>query len=313
MYTYTIYRVALVNKAKEEQVLSRFNGENDLLKIFNQFYITYQKQNAVYFDKQGKKRAFSITSDIECNDKGRSVIAYLDSAYSGESLEIRSPLNRLNYSVSKEELQSRKVFSCIHIPEGSKFGYIVFESKANHGVKVIFERQLQKFLNESGFQDFRIQITPGLNFNYLSNMIDKGMLKKVRLINYKYTEGSQYSLWNIKSGNQHTEEWKSTSKTDNDVTKHELGRLFFSNVNKNEKISFFNQYLVDEIAFEICHNGASKTFYIKDKSKMRSNIDVFKRLDFEGGQPTYSSMKRVALDLIDEMLDNNRLSLSEAA
>ncbi|QXP61000.1 hypothetical protein [Olleya sp. HaHaR_3_96] len=313
MYNFVIYRVALLNKAKEEQVLSRFNGETDFLKICNQFYSAYQKRNAVYFDKQGKKRAFSITSNIECNDKERSVFAYLDSAYSGESLEIRSPLNRLNYSVSKEELQSRKVFSCIHIPEGSKFGYIVFESKANHGVKVIFERQLQKFLNESGFQDFRVQITPGLNFNHLSNMIDKGTLKKVRLINYKYTEGSQYSLWNVKSGNQHTEEWKSTSKTNNDVTKHELGHLFFSNVNKIEKISFLDEYLVDEIAFEICHNGSSKTFYIKDKSKMRSNIDVSKRLSFEGGQPTYLSLKRAALDLIDEMLDNNRLSLSEAA
>lgn len=313
MYTYTIYRVALLNKANEEQMLSLFNGETDFLKICNQYYNSLQKQKFGYYDNQGKKRAFSITSDIEFQEKNRIVVSYLDSAYSGESLEIRSPLNNLNYLVKEEELQSRRLFSYIHIPKSSKFGYIVFESKANHGVKVIFERQLQKFLNESGFQGFRIQITPGLNFNYLSNMIDKGMLKKVRLINYKYTEGSQYSLWNIKSGNQHTEEWKSTSKTDNDVTKHELGRLFFSNVSKNEKISFFNQYLVDEIAFEICHNGSSKTFYIKDKSKMRSNIDVSRRLEFEGGLPKYSSMKKVALDLIHEILDYDSLSLSEAA
>ena len=101
--------------------------------------------------------------------------------------------------------------------------------------------------------------------------------------------------------------------TECDLIKRELGRLFFSNVNKNEKISFLDEYLVDEIAFVICHNGSSKTFYIKDKSKMRSNIDVSKRLSFEGGQPTYLSLKRAALDLIDEMLDNNRLSLSEAA
>ncbi|WP_282069195.1 hypothetical protein [Olleya namhaensis] len=316
MYNFTIYRVALLNKAKEEQVLSRFNGEADFLKICNQYYNALQKQKIDYYDNRGNKRAFSITSDIEFNESQRSVISSLDSAFTGEIVAVRNNLNILKYLIGIEEFQTRGVFSCIQIPEGSKFGYIVFESKANHGVKVVFERQLQKFLNESGFHDFRVQITPGLNFNYLSNMIDKGKLKKVRLINYGLLQDVQLSLFDnldLYSDDQDVRELKFKTKTKNNLIKHELGRLFFSNSNKKEKISFFNQYIVDEIAFEICHNGASKTFYIKDKSKMRSNIDVSKRLDFEGGQPTYLSMKRAALDLINEMLDNNRLSLSEAA
>lgn len=316
MYNYTIYRVALFNTAKEEQVLSRFNGENDFLKICNQYYNSLQKKKVDYFDNKGQKRVFSITSNIEFKESHRSVISYLDSAYTGENVEIRSKLNRLNYIVSKEELQSRKVFSCIQIPEGLKFGYIVFESKANHGVKQIFERQLQKFLNESGYQDFRVQLTPGLNFNYLSNMIDKGKLKKVRLINYGLLQDVQLNLFDnlyLYSGDQDVRELKFKTKTENNIIKCELGRLFFSKLNKKEKISFFNQYLVDEIAFEICHNGSSKTLYVKDKFKMRSNIDVSKRLQFEGGLPTHLSMKKVAFNLIYEMLDYYSQGLSEAA
>jgi len=316
MYNFVIYRVALLNKANEEQILSRFNGETDFLKICNQYYNALQKQKIDYSDKKGNKRAFSITSGIEFNESQRSVISYLDSAYSGESLDIRSQFNKLNYVVGKEELQSRKVFSCIHIPKGSKFGYIVFENKSNHGVKVIFERQLQKFLKESGFQDFRVQITPDLNFNYLSNMIDKGKLKKVRLINYGLLHDVQLNLFDnldLYSDDHDVRELKFKTKTENNSIKSRLGRLFFSNLNKKEKISFFNHYLVDEIAFEICHNGSSKTFYIKDKSKMRSNIDVSERVNFGNGQPTYSSMKRAALDLIDEMLGYDALDLSQAA
>ncbi|PIB32963.1 hypothetical protein BFP78_01485 [Gaetbulibacter sp. 5U11] len=316
MYTYTIYRVALLNKAKEEQVLSRFNGETDFLKICNQYYYALQKQKIDYYDNRGNKRAFSITSDIEFNENNRIVVSYLDSAYSGESLEIRSQLNNLNYVVKEEELQSRRVFSYIHIPKSSKSGYLVFESKANHGVKQVFERQLQKFLNESGYQDFRVKITPGLNFNYLSNMIDKGKLKKVRLINYGLLQDVQLNLFDnldLYSDDEDVRELMFKTKTENKKIKYELGRLFFSNLNKDEKISFFKQYLVDEIAFEICHNGSSKTLYIKDKSKMRSNIDVSRRLEFEGGLPKYSSMKKVALDLIHEILDYDSLSLSEAA
>ena len=315
MYTYTIFRVAILNKAKEEQVLSRFNGETDLLKICNQYYNALQKQKIDYYDNKGNKRSFSITSDIEFNENNRNVISFLDSAYSGESLEIRSKSNNLNYIVNKEELQSRRVFSCVHIPKGSKFGYIVFENKSNHGVKVIFERQLQNFLNESGFQDFRIELTAGLNFNYLTNMINKGKLKKRSLIDYKREKKVQLNFFEktYNPSNQKVIVDFYSSLTECNLIKFELGRLFLSNVNKYEKVSFFNEDPVDEIAFEICHNGSSKTFYIKDKSKMRSNIDVSKRLEFEGGLPTYLSMKRAALDLIYEMLDYNSLSLSEAA
>jgi len=65
MYNYTIYRVALFNTAKEEQVLSRFNGENDFLKICNQYYNSLQKKKVDYFDNKGQKRVFSIISNLK--------------------------------------------------------------------------------------------------------------------------------------------------------------------------------------------------------------------------------------------------------
>ncbi|WAC00798.1 hypothetical protein N7U66_10875 [Lacinutrix neustonica] len=306
MINYTIYRVTLINKDNEDQVLNYFNGEKDFLEVCNQFYESLRENKVDYFDSKGNKRTFSISSNIDYQINERLLISHIDSGYTGENLEIRSEQNKLNYPVNKTEFQSRKVFSLFYVPKNSKYGYVVYENKPKHGVKVIFERQLQKFLKELGYQDYRVVMTPGLNFNYLSNMVENGKLKKVRLINYRLSSDIQLSLWknvNLKSDDQDVREIKFKSKTENSLFKKELYDLFFSKINKSEKIRFMNQYEVDEISFEVNHNGASKTFYIKDKACMRANVDVSKRLDIINGEATYESMKMIGVVLIKEILD----------
>ena len=146
---------------------------------------------------------------------------------------------------------------------------------------------------------------PGLNFNYLSNMIEKGKLKKVRLIDFRYSKEVQLSLWgniNLNITGEEIKELKFNSKTENSLFKNELYKLFFSKIDIEEKIIFMNQYEVDEISFEINFNDSSKTFYLKNKNKMRANIDVSNRLEYLDSEPTYSSMKKVAIELIQEIL-----------
>lgn len=172
MKNFTIYRLGIMNNSKEEQLLNQFNGTNDLLEEFNLYYQHLFKEKIDYYDNNGNKRTFSISSDIEFNKEERKIISDLDSAYTGERFEIRNEnSNSLNYSVSKNELQSRKMFSFIYIPKNSKRGYVVFENKSKHGVKIIFEREFNRFLKERGYEQYRFLMTPGLNFSYLSNMI----------------------------------------------------------------------------------------------------------------------------------------------
>ncbi|WP_034060921.1 hypothetical protein [Lacinutrix jangbogonensis] len=317
MYNFTIYKVAILNKAKEEQMLNLFNGENDLLEICNQYYNSLRENNEEYIDNQGNKRVFSISSKIDFLRTERTLITHFDSAYTGDEPEIRNgDTNALIHKVSNTELITRKLFSLCYIPKNSKYGFVVFENKVKHGVKVLFERQLQTFLKTSGYEDYRVLLSPALNYNYLSNMIEIGKLKKVRLIKYHLLHDVQMSLWdniNLFSDDQDVREWKFKNKTNNDLFKKELKNLFFLKVKRNEKILFMNKFEGDEISFEINNNGSSKTFYIKDRASMRSNIDVSKRLDFIDGEPTYLSMKITALNLIYEILDYDYLNLNEVA
>ena len=314
MNNYTIYRLAIYNKAQEEQILNHFNGTNDLILELKNYYDYLSQDKIEYFDNKGNKRTFSITSKIDFDKEGRKIIVDLDSAFTGERFNIMSNNNRLIHSVSIDELQSRKLFSFLHIQKNTKYGYIAFENKSNHGVKIIFERMFNKFLKERGYEEFKLVMSPGLNFNYLSNMIEKGKLKKVRLINYRYSEQTQLSLWGDIIANQNGEEsyeLKFPSKIENSFYKKELSRLFFSKINNGEKINFVNQYEVDEISFEINYNNSSKTFYLKDRGKMRSNIDVSRRLEFVNEEATYESKKRVALELINEIVSYVRTSVEK--
>ena len=314
---FIIYRISIKNKRKEEQILNYFNGQEDFLDVCNDYYVSLKEEKVTYFDNSGNKRTFSITSKIVRNDKERLLVTHFDSAYTGKEIDIRDGnSNLLNYAVGKDELQSRKLFSHAYFPSNAKYAYIVFENKSNLGVKVIFEQELQKFINRSGFTDFRVKLEPALNFQYLSNILDKGKLKKVRLINYRYSNEMQLSLWNkleLNSKDQEVRELKFSNHTENDLFKFELFKLFFSQLHVDEKIVFMSKYEVDEISFEINYKGSSKTFYLKNKNRMRANIDVSNRLKYLGGEPTYESMKDVSLDLIHETIGYGLSSFDNVA
>jgi len=317
MINYIVYKVSLLNKAKEEQLLNRFNGENDLLEICNQYYNSLRKNNEYYIDNQGNKRVFSISSKIDFLRTERTLVTKFDLAYTGDEPEIRNAdTNALIHKVSKTELIARKLFSLCYIPKNSKYGFVVFETKANHGVKVMFERLLQTFLDSSGYEDYRVALTPALNYNYLSNFIIKGKLKKIRLIKNTFKEEGQLSLFGEDLTSlvfQYAEEMKFKNKREIFIAKNELYNLFFSELKEYDKINFRNNHESDDVSFEISYNGSTKIFYIKDRSRMRPIINVSKLLEYADGEPLYNSMIEVAMSSIREILGFNSLDLDEAA
>tara|TARA_B100000809_G_scaffold91205_1_gene89734 strand:- start:286 stop:663 length:378 start_codon:yes stop_codon:yes gene_type:complete len=125
----------------------------------------------------------------------------------------------------------------------------------------------------------------------------------VRLIKYRLEQDVQLSLRNdidFNSDDKDIRELKFKSKTKNDIY-------------KADKIHFMNEFEVDEISFEINHSGSSKTFYLKEKSNMRANIDVSSQLNFIDGKPTQESMIKVGVSLINEILGFNSSGLDEVA
>ncbi len=112
----TIYRFSLLNKAKEQQVLSFYNEQEDLLDTMNDFCDYIHKNIRDYVDNQGKYRTFTL-SDRQLKDTdSRTISGSFDSAYTGERSKIKErETNRLKFDIKKNDLVSKDFFYLIHV------------------------------------------------------------------------------------------------------------------------------------------------------------------------------------------------------
>jgi hypothetical protein len=292
MVNLNIYRFTLSNKAKEQQVLNFFNEEEDLLETMNDFCSHICKNIKSYTDVQGKYRTLSLANNQLKDDGKRIITGYLASAYTGEYGKIKDrKTSDLKYDILKGDLFSKDFFYLIHVPKNSKYGFFIFEKKENHGVKVAFESAFNTFMRSKGISNYYFELKHAPARYLIRNILEFGKLKEFRLI-----DATEKSL-NMNLGREERVV-KLNNSVNNSAVKNVLIELF-DNFSSENKIPFLNHGEFDEITFVINHDGVSKTFYIKDKEKIRTSMNVSTMVEFEDGEPTIESLIRVSLELID--------------
>jgi hypothetical protein len=292
MVNLNIYRFTLSNKVKEQQVLNLYNEEEDLFEMMNDFCSHIHKNIKSYIDGQGKYRTLSLANNQLKDDGKRIITGYLASAYTGEYGKIKDrKTSDLKYDILKGDLFSKDFFYLIHVPKNSKYGFFIFQKKENHGVKVAFESSFNAFIRLKGISDFYFELKQAPARYLIRNILEFGKLKEFRLI-----DATEKSL-NMNLGREERVV-KLSNSVNNSAVKNVLIELF-DNFSSENKIPFLNHGEFDEITFVINHDGVSKTFYIKDKEKIRTSINVSTMVEFEDGEPTIESLIRVSLELID--------------
>ena len=301
------YRVSLSNKANEKQILSYFNGQEDLLNTVNEFCSYIHQNIKSYTDNSGNQRTFTLDGLQKLEDSKRTIYGLFDSALTGDKLKIKeNETNNLIYDVKNKDLQSRSFFFMIYIPKNSKYAYLVVQKKSNHGVKNILEKSFNDFLVMKGFIDSRITLEYAPDFNLLNKLIQFGELKEIKLIKNSVFSSFQEQLDNIgevtNSGTfEQVLKFNKHSRVENFKTL--LLKLYRTNYKDYDQIEVSNNYF-DEVSFTIHLDGLSKTFYIKNKSIIRSDVDVSNFVKFENGEPTISSLMEISWNLINTVLNN---------
>jgi len=311
-YIYISYRIALTNKKKEEQILSNFNSGLDFLSLTKEFLDYTHKKVRSYNDSRGNQRTFTLASKAKVNLIERVIHGDFDSAFTGDgSLNIKeNETNRLKYDVSKLDLQSRHFLFLFYIPKGSKYAYLILQKKNNYAVKTVLLNAFNEFLNMKGFLDYSVSITPSSNFKNLIESLELGEIKGV-----KFTTISSGALNLVKTDRPLNSFFKNeVSKTEVKPLKNEDISLqrsillsLFSNKYEFDDLIFIPGYAqgLNEISFLVNYEGISKTYYIKNKSKIKSNINVSNKLSFENGSPTRESMIKVAIDMAKAFTKND--------
>jgi hypothetical protein len=289
------YRFSLINKTKEQQVLSFYNEEEDLLDTLNDFCNYIFKNVKKYTDNQGKFRTFTLATLPNIEKENRIIHGFLDSAYTGEYGKIKDrKTNGIKYNLDRNDLFSKEFFYLIYVPKGSKFGFLVVQKKENHGVKTIFETAFNNFMLYKGVSNYKIELRQAPPRYYLMNFLSKGDVKEVRLIN-ENVERTEITL-------QKEERVLKLKKEDlfSKVVKELLLQLYQNKIVENQKISFLHYGDFDEISFVLNLNGSCKTFYIRRKDKIRSNIDVSNLIVFDDESPSLFSLIKISLEIINQ-------------
>lgn len=288
MVNLNIYKFELLNKAKEQQVLSFYNEEDDLLETMNDFCEYIHKNVRDYIDTQGKYRTFTLSNRQKKDSDTRNISGYFDSSYTGEKGKIKDrKTNQLKFNIEEKDLFSKEFFYLIHIPKNSKSGFLIVEKKENHGVKSIFENAFNNFMRTKGVSNYVLDLRQAPPRYFIQNYLEFGKLKEFKLVENDALLGREERVFKLNN-----------DMTEGQNVKNILLELFDKFSSSNEKIPFLNKGEYDEITFVLGINGSTKTFYVKNHEKIRSNVDVSNLIEYNDGQPTTESLIRISLDII---------------
>lgn len=297
MVNLSVYRFTLLNKAKEQQVLNFYNEEEDLLDTMNDFCGYIHKNVRDYIDTQGKYRTFTLSNRQKKDIENRIVSGYFDSSYTGEKGKIKDrKTNQLKFKIKEKDLFSKEFFYLIHVPKGLKFGFLIVEKKENHGVKSIFENSFNNFMRSKGVSNYLLELRSAPPRYFIKNYLEFGKLKEFRLIENNST--SELNSIEPKFGREERIYRLNKNLSEGLNLKKVLAEMFNNCSFSDEKIPFLNKGEFDEIAFVLGVNGSSKTFYIRNQEKIRSNVDVTSLVEYDDGEPTIESLIRISLDII---------------
>jgi len=311
----TTYRISLTNNNGEKQILNFFNGEDDFLNIAHNFcsYIFQNRRN--YTDNTGNLRTFTLGYSPSLMSEQRCINGYFDSAYTGDVVDIKeSTSNDVLYHVTRDKLQSKKFFFFISVPKNSKYAYLVVQRKANHGVKSILETSFSHYLRFLGYDDYRVHIEDAPSYYLLETMLQHGRLKEVKLINKTLMSSfdEQFANEGVVNVGSFDKVLKFGNNARTQMFKTILFQLYRANYSEYQQVHIAHENF-DEVSFTIELDDLSKTFYVKDKSKIRSNIDITNLVEIVDEEPTHDSMIQISLDIITRLIQRNENGEQDAA
>ncbi|PUB33420.1 hypothetical protein C8J95_10311 [Elizabethkingia sp. YR214] len=276
-YKVSTYKFSIQNKNGENFPLGNLPGNIDFLNLFEEFcqdIITNTKK----FNENGRDKSLTLREPQKTINDERFICGRFDAGTTGDPVNINNPeTNVTNYSVTSDELQARILNFYIQIPRGNNEGFLILQRKSTHSIKKGFEDCFNSFLMRKGFEGenkIRIKLSPAPNFKLMERMMEYGDLKEINLVKNSVATNFQDYFDGIGSfGGVSIQQLKFDKKIAKAAYKPVLYDLYRGKYKENEQIEI-NGHMYDEITFTLYLDKTTKTFYVKDKSKIRSEIDI---------------------------------------
>lgn len=294
-----------------EQLIDQFNGSNDFFEQFNKFsedlFINIKRQK----DLKNKNTLLLTFDELPKFDiDNREVYGFFLSGISKDDFDIRGlSTNKSEFKFQRDKhAEYRELFFYLKLPTSKKVGFLVLQRKAHYGIKILLRDLLNKYMVESGYLKYKIEINNVLHSKVFKRMMDNGRLKKVDFVkrgvpnSYEEYVNNDYLTNNSKgtirtsitSSMGLTEDWKSFVSE------------LWNNSDDKAMYEFPAEKEFKEVEFELEYKGKQKKFYIYEKDRTQPDVDVTDDIIFVDGKPTIESL---VLSTKELMIDFFKFSL----
>lgn len=306
-YKVSTFKFSILNKRGEKHFLANLPGNIDFQNLFDEF-CTDIFSNTKKFNENGRDKSLTLREPHKFDKEKRQIFGKFDAGTTGDPVNINDPeTNETHYSVSPDELQARILNFYIQIPKNKQEGFIILQRKSTHSIQKSFEDCFNSFLVRKGFEGdnrIRIKLSHAPNSKLMKRMMDVGELKEINLERNvipnsfsEFFEGASHSNFGTI-----TTQLTFQKPAVKDNFKQVLYNIYDKSYTGDEQVEIEGNFY-DEVSFTFYLDKVTKTFFVKDKTKTRSEIDITSLLDSESlrGEIPLDKFVEISIKLIIEI------------
>ena len=287
--------------------MSRFNGEDDFLRIMENYLNSIFETILATADTR-ETTAIHLTLDAppNVNIENRSIHGFFSTGISGEQYDIKDVESRETIvEVQRNHAAFRNIFFYLKIPTERDNGALILQRKAKFGIKTILKKTLNRYVKGQGYVNYTVFVNNVVHGRVYRTMIRHGNLKKVDFIKRRIPSSIEAYYNNDMREHQIPGTLKTSMLSPTSLPqnyKNFVNELFTNPDRERIEIDGIDEDF-DEVEFELELNGKRKTFYVKHKNRIQPDIDVTAEVDLgEQGQPTTESLIRISEELIVDII-----------
>lgn len=300
-----IYSLSMYDSAGKIELHNVLSGKGFLELLFE--YIDIQKRKLT--DDKDRESAFYfdevIKEDVLAEDEKKEYTVLYGKVKTGDYGIETELVDVTDGSVYKRNTNQADLLPfgfCIAIPEGQvNNGIIILQTIGGMGMKMALQRRLQECIvsYNTGYNVLWGQVLPKV---YIDKFFKQGALQKIRMIRYEIPEDVSNRI-GINFGVKQTREERIICKPIGFMERKakEIGE-WAKGQRSCTKIIEIEDFEYDDLKLEFQLGRTNKVISLKDTTGLRVSEDISDKVDIQGGNPEFNSLKEVMKESAREYL-----------
>ena len=206
--------------------------------------------------------------------------------------------------ISKNQSILTPYYFYIEIPQNSKQGLLILESKGTDGIKTLFEEWFRNFITTQSNTNLKLELKSFLPEKIINTYLNNGVLKRIRFLSNTLPVDELDILDGYAPEEGYVELKIQINKDNRKPIIEKIKKLI---KNKSEESKEYNKIIgnnleTEDIKLEIELNGSERTFTINKLENALPARDITDELeDGEDGHRTFESIHKKGKEYADDI------------